>query len=52
MSGGEVLGTALITWLRNAEDEVKVARKVVKAVAACGHGCVQANWKVYVIAAL
>ena len=32
MSGGEVLGTALITWLRDAEDEIEVARKVVEAV--------------------
>jgi hypothetical protein len=32
MSGGEMLGTALITWLRNAEDEIEVARRVVKAV--------------------
>ena len=32
MSGSEVLGTALITWLRNAEDEIEVARRVVKAV--------------------
>jgi hypothetical protein len=32
MSGGEVLGTALITWLRNAGDEIEVARRVVKAV--------------------
>jgi hypothetical protein len=32
MSGGEVLGTALITWLKNAEDKIEVARRVVKAV--------------------
>jgi hypothetical protein len=32
MSGGEVLGTALIMWLKNAEDEIEVARRVVKAV--------------------
>jgi hypothetical protein len=32
MCGGEVLGTALITWLRNTEDEIEVARRVVKAV--------------------
>jgi hypothetical protein len=29
MSGGEVLGTALLTWLRNTEDEIEVARRVV-----------------------
>ncbi len=27
MSGGEVLGTALIMWLKNAEDEIEVAKK-------------------------
>jgi hypothetical protein len=32
MGGGEVLGTALIMWLKNAEDEIGVARRVVKAV--------------------
>jgi hypothetical protein len=32
MSGGEVLGTALLTWLRDTEDEIEVARRVVKAV--------------------
>jgi hypothetical protein len=32
MSGGEVLGTALIMWLKNAEDEIEVGRRVVKAV--------------------
>ena len=32
MSGKEVLGTALVTWLRNAEDETHVPRKVVKVV--------------------
>jgi hypothetical protein len=32
MSGGEVLGTALITWLKNAEDKIEVARRVVKTV--------------------
>ncbi len=32
MSGGEVLGFALLTWLRNTEDEIEVARRVVKAV--------------------
>jgi hypothetical protein len=32
MIGGEVLGTALITWIRGAEDEIEVARIVVEAV--------------------
>ena len=32
MGGGEVLGTALIMWLKSAEDEIGVARRVVKAV--------------------
>jgi hypothetical protein len=32
MSVGEVLGTALITWLKNEEDEIEVARRGVKAV--------------------
>jgi len=32
MSGGEVLGTALLTWLRDTEDEIELARRVVKAV--------------------
>ena len=32
MSGGEVLSTALILWLKNAADEIGVARRVVKAV--------------------
>jgi aldehyde:ferredoxin oxidoreductase len=32
MSGGEVLGTALVMWLKNAEDEIEVARRVVKTV--------------------
>ena len=34
MSGGEVLGTALLTWLRNMEDEIEVARRVVKELKA------------------
>ena len=32
MSGGEVLGTALIIWLKNEEDDIEVAKRVVKAV--------------------
>jgi hypothetical protein len=32
MSGGEVLGTALIMWLKNEEDDIAVAKRVVKAV--------------------
>jgi len=32
MSGGEVLGTALLMWLKNAEDDIEVAKRVVKAV--------------------
>ncbi len=32
MIGGEVLGTALITWRRSAEDEIGVAGKVVLVV--------------------
>jgi hypothetical protein len=32
MNGREVLGNALITWLKNAEDEIEVARRIVKAV--------------------
>ena len=32
MSGGEVLGTALIMWLKNEEDDIEVAKRVVKAV--------------------
>ena len=32
MSGGEVLGTALIMWLKNAEDDIEIAKRVVKAV--------------------
>jgi hypothetical protein len=32
MSEGEVLGTALIAWLRETEDEIGVARKVVEVV--------------------
>ena len=30
MSGGELLGTALIMWLKNAEDDIEVAKSVVK----------------------
>ncbi len=32
MSGEEVLVTVLITWLKNVEDEIEVARKVVESV--------------------
>jgi hypothetical protein len=32
MSGGEVLGTALIIWLKNEEDDIEIAKRVVKAV--------------------
>ncbi len=32
MSGGEVLGTALIMWLQNKEDDIEVAKRVVKAM--------------------
>ncbi len=43
MSGGEVLGTALIMWLKNVADEIEVAKKsresrescVVKVVDGC-----------------
>jgi hypothetical protein len=27
MSGGEVLGTALIMWLKNEEDDIEVERE-------------------------
>jgi hypothetical protein len=32
MSGGEVLGATLITWLKDTEETVQVARKVVDTV--------------------
>jgi hypothetical protein len=32
MSGGAVLGTALIKWLKDGEEDIKVARAVVQAV--------------------
>ena len=32
MSGGEVLGTAFITWLKNGEDDINVAKEVVQVV--------------------
>jgi hypothetical protein len=32
MSGGSALGAALITWLKDTEETVEVARKVVGAV--------------------
>ena len=32
MSGGAVLGTALIKWLKDGEEDNKVARAVVQAV--------------------
>ena len=32
MSGGEVLGTALIMWLKNEADDIEVAKRVVKMV--------------------
>ena len=32
MSGGEVLGTALIKWLKDGEEDINVAREVVQAV--------------------
>jgi hypothetical protein len=32
MSGGEVLGAALITWLKDTEETIEVARKVVGTV--------------------
>jgi hypothetical protein len=32
MSGGEVLGTALIMWLKNEEDDITVVKRVVKTV--------------------
>ena len=32
MSGGEVLGTALIAWLKEEGDDIGIARKVVETV--------------------
>ncbi len=32
MSGGEVLGTALIAWLRDGDDSLEVSQKVVEMV--------------------
>jgi hypothetical protein len=32
MSGGEVLGTALIKWLKDGEEDINVAREVVQVV--------------------
>jgi hypothetical protein len=32
MSGGEVLGTALITWLKNTQDDIEVARRIMRSV--------------------
>jgi dsDNA-binding SOS-regulon protein len=32
MSGGEVLGTALIMWLKNEADDIEVAKRAVKMV--------------------
>jgi hypothetical protein len=33
MSGGEILGTALIAWLKDTEDAIEVVRRVVEAEA-------------------
>ena len=48
MSGGEVLGNALITWLRGAVEEIEVARKVVEAVwprACAGRSQTHPEWE-------
>ena len=35
MSGGEVLGTALVMWLKNAEDEINESRESCVAKNGC-----------------
>ncbi len=50
MSEGEVLGTALIAWLREAEDEIGVARKVVEVVwprTCAGRAQIHTKWAIY-----
>ena len=49
MSEGEVLGTALIVWIREAEDEIGVARKVVEVVwprTCAGRAQIHTKWAI------
>ena len=49
MSEGEVLGTALIAWLREAEDEIGVARKVVEVMwprTCAGRAQIHTKWAI------
>jgi hypothetical protein len=43
MSGGEVLGAALITWLKDTEETIEVARKVWEL---SGHDCAKRGHRV------
>jgi hypothetical protein len=49
MSGGEVLGTALIAWIKEEGDDIGIARKVVEVVwprVCSGRAQIHADWTI------